>query len=621
MSLFDKNISDEKRESLELAEDSRESEWKYPSFVLKLFHGVVDHKLIFPFPEQSAEDKKEGDVFLEKLETLLKEKLNPDEVDRTGIIPDNVIKALANIGAFAIKIPKKYGGAGLGQTNYNRAVHLTASYCGSTAVLLSAHQSIGVPQPLKLFGTEEQKNKYFPLFAKGMISAFALTEPGAGSDPRKMQTTATPTDDGKAFLVNGEKLWCTNGPIAGVIVVMAVTPPKMVRGKERKQITAFIVETNTPGFKMAHRCRFMGLNGIQNGLLKFNNMKVPRENIILGEGEGLKLALMTLNTGRLTIPAASTGIGKWCLSVARQWSVTRKQWGASLGEHESIALKLGYMSAHTFAMDAVSWLTSAMADDKGKDIRLEAAMAKHFCTIHAWKIVDETLQIRGGQGYESASSLKKRGMNDWAVERVMRDVRINLIIEGATEIMRLFIAREALDPHLSRIKPLLSGRTTISQKMKAALSAAGYYSLWYPRLWLPVLTHARISTIPGPLSGHMVYVRRASRRLARHVFHQMMLYQQKMESKQGILNRIVDIGTELFVMSASCSYASALLKKGEGKESSLDLADLFCCSARKRIEVLFKEGRRNDDKKNTAVARKLMAGDYQWLENDIICPR
>lgn len=618
MSIFDKNISEEKLQSLELAEDSRESEWKYPSFVLKLFHGVVDHKLIFPFPHQSKEDNREGDEFVKKLETLLKEKLDPDEVDQTGIIPDDVIHALADIGAFAIKIPKEYGGLGLSQVNYNRAIHLVSSYCGSTAVLLSAHQSIGVPQPLKLFGTEEQKKKYFPLFVKGMISAFALTEPGAGSDPRQMQTTATPVDDGKAFLINGEKLWCTNGPIAGVIVVMAVTPPKIVNGKERKQITAFIVDTDTPGYEMAHRCLFMGLNGIQNGLLKFHDVKVPRENIILGEGEGLKLALMTLNTGRLTIPAACTGIAKWSMYVARKGALKRKQWGAPIGEHESIALKLGYIASHTFAMEAMTWLASSMADDKERDIRLEAAMAKHFCTIHAWRIVDETLQIRGGQGYERSSSLRARGVDDWPVERVMRDIRINLIIEGTTEIMRLFIAREALDPHLSRMKPILSSKTSTEEKIKAALSMIRYYSLWYPKLWLPSLGGGRFQDIEEPLRKHMMYVQTASKRLARHAFHRMIRYQKKLEAKQSILNRIVDIGTELFAIAACCSYADMRFKDHEGKENSLDLADLFCREARRRIEINFQEGRRNNDQAHFAVAKKLMATDYEWLESDII---
>ena len=616
MSVFDKNISEEKRASLELAEDSRESEWKYPSFVLKLFHGFLDWKLIFPFPRQPAEDKKTGDEYLARLESLLREKLDPDQVDRTGEIPEDVVKGLAALKAFAIKIPKEYGGLGFSQYNYNRSIHLVSSYCGSTAVLLSAHQSIGVPQPLKLFGTEAQKKKYLPMFAAGTISAFALTETGAGSDPRMMTTTATPVEDGKYFLLNGEKLWCTNGLIAGVIVVMAVTPPKIINGKERKQITAFIVETNTPGVEMYHRCRFMGLHGIQNGLIRFHDVKVSRENIILGEGEGLRLALTTLNTGRLTIPAASTGIGKWCLKIAREWAAKRKQWGSPIGEHESIALKLGYMASHTFAMEAISWLTSAMADDKKKDIRLEAAIAKYFCTCHSWRIVDETVQIRGGQGYETAESLKARGMEPHPVERVLRDVRINLIIEGTTEIMHLFIAREALDPHLSRLMPLLSSKTTIAQKLQAFVKIFLYYAVWYPKLFIPTIG-ATPSGMPRPLLKHIHFVQGTSKRLARTLFHQMIRYQQKLEGKQGILNRLVDIGTDLFAMATVCSYAASL-EKQDHKENAAQLADLFCRQARERISEAFAGIRANHDRENVSVAKKLMAGEFDWLETDII---
>lgn len=617
MSMFDKNISEEKRASLELAEDSREQEWKYPSFALKIFHGLPNWNLIFPFPKQAEEDKKIGDEFLRKLEPFLRANLDPDEVDRTGIIPDKVIKGLGELGAFAIKIPQKYGGLGLSQANYNRAIHLVASYCGSTAVLLSAHQSIGVPQPLKLFGTEEQKNKYLPMFGKGVVSAFALTEPDAGSDPRNMTTTATPIEDGKYFLINGEKLWCTNGLIAGVIVVMAVTPPKIVKGKEKKQITAFIVETNTPGFEIVHRCQFMGLHGIQNGLLRFKNVKVPRENIILGEGEGLKLALMTLNTGRLTLPAASAGIAKWCLNVVRQWTVKRKQWGAAIGEHESIALKLGYIASHTFAMDAMSWLTATMADDHSRDIRMEAAIAKYFCTYHSWIIADETLQIRAGQGYEISSSLRARGADYWPVERVLRDVRINLIIEGTTEIMHLFIAREALDPHLGRMMGLLNPGPP-AKLLKTLGSVMKYYAFWYPNLWLPPLPNSRLSQLPAPLNNHMSYVQTTSKRLARTIFHQMVKYQKKMEAKQALLNRIVDIGTDLFAMACACSYAEMLSQSGQPKANSVDLADVFCLEAKKRIETSFNDLGNNADRKKIAVAKKVMKNEFEWLESDII---
>ncbi|MCK5013282.1 MAG: acyl-CoA dehydrogenase family protein [Candidatus Omnitrophica bacterium] len=616
MSMYDKSVGKEERASLEFAEGQRETEWKYPSFALELFHGRFDTKLIHPFPDQSPEDKRKGDAYLEKLEKFLIEELDPNQIDRDCVIPDKVLNGLAELKAFAMKIPEEYGGMGLSQVNYNRAIHLISSYCGSTAVVLSAHQSIGVPEPLKQFGTKEQKMKYFPKFVDGMISAFALTEPNAGSDPRNMSTAATPSEDGSHYILNGEKLWCTNGLIAGVIAVMAVTPPKIVKGKERKQITAFIVETDSPGFEIVNRCVFMGLHGIQIGLIRFKNLKVPKENIIIGEGQGLKLALTILNTGRLTLPAASVGIGKWCLYVSREWSKERVQWGTPIGEHESIALKLADMAAYTFAMDAMTWMTSFMADDKHKDIRIEAAIAKYFCTHHSYRIANETLQIRAGSGYETSDSLKKRGVKSWAVERTLRDARVNEIIEGTSEIMHLFIAREALDPHLNRTKALLTSKTSVGEKLKAVLGIIVYYVPWYISLWMPVF--ASQTDMHPKLDRHMRYVKRTSKRLARLVIHKMGKHQKKMATKQSVVNRIVDIGTELFAMATACSYADHLVKSGGGKDNALDLADLYCLEARKQIESFFKDSCRNHDKESLSVSKKLMADKYEWLENDII---
>jgi len=312
---------------------------------------------IFTPEDFSDEQRMFAQTALDFVTNEVLPQIEKTEAKEKGVMVD-LLKKSGELGLLMVDVPEKYGGLGLSQVNYNRAIHLISSYCGSTAVVLSAHQSIGVPQPLKDFGTEAQKKKYFPKFAEGMISAFALTEPDAGSDPSNMKTTATPSEDGKSYILNGEKLWCTNGLIADVICVMAVTPPKIIKGKERKQITAFIVETNSPGFEIVHRCIFMGLHGIQIGVIRFNNLKVPKENIIVGEGQGLKLALTTLNTGRLTLPAASVGIGKWCQYVCREWSNERVQWGVPIGKHESIALKLADIAAYNFAMDAMTWMTS-----------------------------------------------------------------------------------------------------------------------------------------------------------------------------------------------------------------------------------------------------------------------
>ncbi|MBI2167667.1 MAG: acyl-CoA dehydrogenase family protein [Candidatus Omnitrophica bacterium] len=613
-------ISGKKREALEVAEEAREKEWARPSFVSELFQGRLPWDLIVPFPEQSEEDRKIGDEFIARLEKFLVKNIDPDEVDRTGEIPPPALKGLAELGCFALKIPKEYSGMGFSQVNYNRILQLVASYCASTSVWISAHQSIGVPQPLMIFGTEEQKKKYLPRFRKGEISAFALTEPDVGSDPARMKTTAVPVDGGKAYLLNGEKLWCTNGPVADILVVMAQTPPKVVKGRERKQITAFIVEKTMPGIETVHRCQFMGLHGIQNGLLRFRNVKVPRENLLGKEGEGLKLALMTLNTGRLTMPAGVTGCAKWCLGVVRQWANEREQWGGPIGKHEAIARKISAIAATTFAMEAMHLMTAAMADSKKTDIRLEAAMAKLFCTEASWRIIDATIQIRGGRGYETAQSLKARGEKPWPVERLMRDARINTIIEGTSQIMRLFIAREAMDPHLQKLLPLMDPKKTPAEKIKGGLEALGHYARWYPGQWVYWIHRKVEELIPEPLETHFEYAEATAHRLARNLFLAMAVYQQALEQKQEVMTRLVNIGTDLFAMAVTISRALRMRTKNPNDGTPVELADLFCREARRRIGRQFRALFVNDDRFTYRIAQETLQGKYLWLEKGIVPP-
>ncbi len=604
-------------EALEVIEAAREAKWERPTFAGQLFLGRVLTSLLFPYAVQPEEDRRAGDAFLAQLEEFLKREVDPDAIDRTGEMPASVINGLAKLGCFGMKIPKEYGGLGLSQVNYNRAIALIGSTCGSTAVWLSAHQSIGVPQPLKMFGTEEQKRKYLPLCAKGGISAFALTELDVGSDPAKMSTTATPVEDGAHYLLNGQKLWCTNGPVAEVMVVMAQTPERVIAGKARKQITAFLVERSMPGVEVVHRCDFMGLKGIQNGLLKFTNVKVPKENIIWGLGRGLKLALMTLNTGRLTLPAACIGAAKRCLQISREWALERQQWGGPIGQHEAIAGKLAWMASHLFAMESVVWLTSAWADRGDMDIRIEAAIAKLFGSEAAWAIVEHTMQIRGGRGYETADSLKARGEPPIPVERIFRDMRINLIIEGTSEIMRLFIAREALDPHLKLAFDMILPKVALGRRAKSALRAAGFYALWYPKQWIPGFGLGVPAGLPGRLRGHWAFVGVASRRLARSLFHQMVLHRQKLEKRQAILFRTVEAGVDLFTMSATLSRASHMAAEGQAS-NAVELADLFCQHARRRFNRGLSQLSLPEDRLGYRVAQELLAGRYTWLEEGLI---
>ncbi|MGE4170456.1 MAG: acyl-CoA dehydrogenase family protein [Candidatus Margulisiibacteriota bacterium] len=609
----------DKQKALDLAEDSRETEWRFESFVGELFKGNFRWDLIHPYPTQSESDKAIGDQVLAELEKDLKAHINPDQIDTEQHVPKEALKALGDKGYFGMKIAKEYGGMGLSVENYTRAMALVGSWCGSTAVWLSAHQSIGVPQPLKLFGTHEQKEKYLPRLAKGDISAFALTEPDVGSDPARMTTTATPTEDGNHYILNGNKLYCTNGPEADVLVVMALTPPKLVNGKEKQQITAFIVESNTPGFEVVHRSSFMGIRGIANGHLRFTNVKVPKENIIGGLGQGLKIAFVTLNAGRLTIPAISAASGKWCLEVAKKWSNERVQWGAPIGEHQAVAQKLATMAADTFAMESVSSLTATFADQANADIRLEAAMAKYFCSEKAWTVADETLQIRGGRGFETASSLQRRGEAAYPVERVLRDLRINRIIEGTSEVMQLFIAREAMDTHVRRLMGLMNPKASLKEKLKLGLDAFCFYALWYPKQWVSLPKAYGTQHLNCKNRKHLRFIHKTSKKLARSLFHTMALYQTRLEKEQLLLAQFVDIGTDLFAMASSLSRAEALLAKG-GDETIQDVVDLFCRQARKRIRGHFKAVCCNSTRSLETVSKHLLKGKLDWMIHGIIKP-
>lgn len=610
----------EKDKAMELAEESREKDWKYPSFTAELFRGAFRWDLMHPYPVQDPDDKRAGDAYLEVLKRTLEEHVDPIAIDADGEMPREAIDKLAEIGAFGMKIPKEYGGLGLSQTNYSRMLHLIGSFCGNTGSWLSAHQSIGVPQPLKIFGTEEQKKKYLPRLAKGAISAFALTEPGVGSDPARMETTATPSEDGTYYLLNGEKLWCTNGVAADILVVMAKTPPKLVRGKERQQVTAFIVEKDMPGFEVVHRCQFMGLRGLGNGKLRFTNVKVPAGNIIGQPGEGLKIALTTLNAGRLGIPASCAGTGKAIMVMAEKWVNERVQWGSPIGKHQEIAKKVASIAADTFAMDSTVWFACALEDSRKADIRLEAAIAKYFCTETLWRMIDDWIQIRGGRGYENERSLYERGEEPMAGERMQRDARVLRILEGSTEIMRLIMAREALDTHFRLIMPLAMPHLAGKSESKASLimKAAKFYVSWYPRMWLPGGARLECAHLTGSNRAHLAFVHKTCKRLARTIFHTMVKYQKRLETEQLLLANLVDIGVDLFVMAVCLARAEQIDASGSVTgESPQKLADLFCRNARVRIAANFAALKKNHNRLYDAVTADFMAGKYRWMINDV----
>ncbi|GAB2460860.1 acyl-CoA dehydrogenase family protein [Streptomyces incanus] len=606
------------REARQVAEAAREQDWRKPSFAKELFLGRFRLDLIHPHPLPAAEDAERGEEFLAKLRDFCETRIDGALIDREARIPDEVVTGLKELGAFGMKIDTKYGGRGLTQVYYNKALALVGSASPAIGALLSAHQSIGVPQPLKMFGTQEQKDTFLPRCARTDISAFLLTEPDVGSDPARLATTAVP--DGDAYVLDGVKLWTTNGVVADLLVVMARVPKSE---GHRGGITAFVVEADSEGITVENRNAFMGLRGLENGVTRFHRVRVPAAHRIGEEGQGLKIALTTLNTGRLSLPAMCVGAGKWCLKIAREWSAAREQWGKPVALHEAVGSKIAFIAATTFALEAVLDLSSQMADENRNDIRIEAALAKLYGSEMAWLMADELVQIRGGRGFETADSLRERGERAVPAEQILRDLRINRIFEGSTEIMHLLIAREAVDAHLSVAGDLIDPEKSLGDKARAGANAGLFYAKWLPKLV------AGPGQVPGTygefkhgidLSPHLRYVERAARRLARSTFYAMSRWQGRMETKQGFLGRIVDIGAELFAMSAACVRAELLRTRGENGREAYQLADAFCRQSRVRVEELFDRLWTNTDDIDRRVVKGVLSGTYTWLEQGVVDP-
>jgi alkylation response protein AidB-like acyl-CoA dehydrogenase len=606
------NVSE--REAREVAEAARESEWKLPSFGKELFLGNFRLDLIHPQPPLDDAAVEKGERFLERFAAFLQEHVDPLQIERDAKIPDEVVQGLKDLGALGMKVPEQYGGLGLSQVYYNKALALSGSSHSAISTLLSAHQSIGVAEPLLLFGSEEQKQKWLPLVAKDHISAFLLTEPDVGSDPARLGTIATPVDGG--YKLNGLKLWATNGAIADIVVVMAQVPKSE---GHKGGITAFVLEYDSDGVTVEHRNSFMGLRGIENSVTRLDDVFVPAENVIGKEGMGLKIALSTLNTGRLALPAICVGASKWATRVAREWSAERVQWGQPVGKHDAVAQKIAFIAASAFGLEAVVDVSGRLADDKKNDIRIEAAIAKLYGSELGWKVVDELVQIRGGRGYETAESLQARGEKPVPVEQALRDMRINRVFEGSTEIMHLLIAREAVDKHLEVAGEILEGDGDLKEKAKVAVQAGKFYAKWLPQLAVGDGQRPGSYDDLGSLATHLRYVERSSRKLARSTFYAMTRYQAGLERKQAVLGRIVDIGAELFAIASAVVYADTIKREQPDRgDAAYELADLFAKQARRRAEALYAELFHNDDDANYKTAQRVLEGGFEWLEEGIL---
>ncbi len=626
------NVSE--KEARDVVEAAREADWKLPSFGKQLFLGDFRLDLIHPQPQLDPEAIEKGERFLAELQEVLATEADPLEIEREAKIPDHVLDGLKRIGALGMKVPPEYGGLGLSQVYYSRALAIAGVWHSSLCTLLSAHQSIGVAEPLRMFGTEEQRRKWLPLVAKDHVSAFLLTEPGVGSDPARMESTATPVSPQLAatpvddelvatpveggYRINGRKLWATNGTIAEIVVVMAKVP----KGDgNRGGISAFVLPYDTEGITVEHRNEFMGLRGIENSVTRLENVFVPEENRIAREGDGLRIALSTLNTGRLALMAIAVGASKWATKIGREWAAERVQWGRPIGKHDAVAQKLAFIAGSAFGLEAMLDVSARMADNKRNDIRIEAALCKVYGSELSWQVVDTLMQVRGGRGYETAASLKARGEKPVPVEQCMRDMRVNRIFEGSSEIMHLLIAREAVDTHLQAAGGLIMGDGDAKAKADAAMKAGIFYGKWLPQLAVGKGQNPRSYDEFGSLAGYLRYVERSSRKLARCTFYGMARWQAKLEQKQTFLGRIVDIGAELFAISSTVVYADTVGREHpERKAEAIELGQLFCMMAKRRADCLFRELWSNDDDARNAAAQKVLAGRYTWLEEGILDP-
>ncbi|MCA9117404.1 MAG: acyl-CoA dehydrogenase family protein, partial [Planctomycetaceae bacterium] len=401
-------------------------------FAKGLYFGQFRAEAMFPWPVQPSDEQQTGDEAVAAVEQYVQQHLDPAAIDRNADIPPEVIRGLAELGVLGMTVAPEHGGRGFTQKNYCRVMEVIGGHCAATAVFVNAHHSIGL-RALELFGTPEQKARWMrPLATGEQLAAFALTEPEAGSDASNVQTRATPTEDGTAYILNGEKRYITNGGIADVLTVMARTPDD--RDPDGR-VTAFLVTPDMPGFEVVEpRMEKCGIRGTATARLAFHNMRVPRENLLGERGRGLRLALTVLDFGRTTFGASCTGAAKFCVEHMARHAARRRQFGRALGEFELVQGKIAEAAADTFAMESATWYTAELIDSGSEDYMLETAMLKVFASDMLWRIVNDTLQIYGGAGYFS----------DQPFERMMRDARINLIGEGANDVLRCFIAMVGL---------------------------------------------------------------------------------------------------------------------------------------------------------------------------------
>jgi alkylation response protein AidB-like acyl-CoA dehydrogenase len=601
------------------------------SFMAGLFEGRPNFDLLCP-PDEPPEEREAGEAYCKKMEAFLRSEVDPDEIERTAKIPPQVLKGLFELGAFGMKIPKQYGGLGFSYKNYGRVLTVMASWSNILSLTVAVPQSIGIAIPILLFGNDAQKAKYLPRVAREDISAFALTEPLTGSDAANIRTEAVLDPTGSHFNVNGEKIWCTNGPIARYLTLIARvpvqraqcdgkpvwTPVREANRAEDHVPTAFILDMTTAGVQVRQRCQFEGCRGIENGHLTFRDVQVPVDNVIGEIGKGLRYAFTILNVGRaISVPALCLGMAKQAWQPTLDRANSRLTFGKPIGERQTQRMRIGQMATTLFAMEALAVLAWHLADQEQHDIRIEAAIAKMFCSEKTIQFLKDAQIIFGGMGYETADSKRVRGEPAFGIEQLVRDAEMARIGEGATDILRPYVAREGLSPHLDRAARYFGGDMKGAGKLREFLKLLRFYFFWYLGQWKRRVRLDRPAMRHPKVRGKLVYAERMSRRLARAIFYAMAWHRAELRDDQGRQNRIEAVGEDLLTIAATALYAESQ-ERTAGNRVAWDLADEFFRTAKQRINTAIRELIRNDDQPITAIGQRALRGEYPALSQGII---
>ena len=565
------------------------------SFMKSLFHGVVAEELIYPFPELGRDERDNTTMILESVRKFIETSVDPVKIDREQTIPKAVLDGMKELGLFGMIIPQEHGGIGLSASSYARVVQEVASYDASLAVTLGAHQSIGL-KGILLFGTEEQRVKYLPKLASGeKIAAFALTEPSAGSDAAAIQTRAEALPDGSGYLLNGSKIWITNGGFADVFTVFARTSAP--DAGQKPKITAFIVERGM-GVKSGPPEHKLGIRGSSTTEVFFEDVRVPKQNILGEVGRGFKVAMEVLNSGRLGLAAGSVGGSKRLIQMAVDRVQERKAFGRPIGEFGLIKDKIAVMMADTFAMESITYLTAGLVDGKVSDYSLESAICKVYASETLWRVVNETLQIAAGIGY----------MQEYPYERTLRDSRINLIFEGTNEILRCFVA-------LSGMQGPGKELAEVVRAMREPIKGFGLLSDFAVRKARSALRRERMTRAHPVLSREAVIFEEYTAELSKQVDKVLRKHGREIAEMQYTQKRVADMAIDLYAIAAILSRTTrAIEKRGEeGARREIDLTTIFVAAAERRLEELVRSFDKNDDELRKSVAsRAYLDGGYPF---------